>query len=87
VYTHHIWRPQGGGPHTAPVRGQLKLLHNSFLSFRQLKCGESHMTYLARNTVNRIGSFKLNNSMTTQHKNVKSISGGSQNDALPMYIL
>ncbi len=29
-----------------------QLLHNNCLSFRQLKCGESHMTYLARNTVN-----------------------------------
>ncbi len=29
-----------------------KLLHNNCLSFRQLKCGESDMTYLARNTVN-----------------------------------
>ncbi len=28
-----------------------QLLHNNYLSFRQLKCGESHMTYLARNTV------------------------------------
>jgi hypothetical protein len=35
---------------------------------------------------NRIGSSKLNNSMTTQYKNVKNISDGSQNDALPMYI-
>jgi hypothetical protein len=25
----------------------------------------------------------LNNSMTTQHKNFKNISGGSRNDALP----
>jgi hypothetical protein len=24
--------------------------------------------------------------MTTQHKNLKNISGGSQNDALPTYI-
>jgi hypothetical protein len=24
--------------------------------------------------------------MTTQHRNLKNISGGSQNDALPMYI-
>jgi hypothetical protein len=29
-----------------------KFLRNKCLSFRQLKCGESHMTYLARNTVN-----------------------------------
>ncbi len=28
-------------------------LHNNFLSSRQLKCGESHMTYLARNTVKK----------------------------------
>jgi hypothetical protein len=28
-----------------------QLLHNNCLSFRQLKCGETHMTYLARNTV------------------------------------
>jgi hypothetical protein len=37
--------------------------------------------------INPIGSFKLNNSMMTQHKNFKNISGGSRNDALPMYIL
>ncbi len=36
--------------------------------------------------VNCIGSFKLNNSRTTQHKNFKNFSGGSRNDALPMYI-
>ncbi len=35
--------------------------------------------------INRIGSFKLNNSMTTQNKNFKNISSGSRNDALPMY--
>ncbi len=29
---------------------------------------------------------RLNNSMTTQYKNVKNISDGSRNDALPMYI-
>ncbi len=28
-----------------------QLLHNNCLSFRQLKCGVSHMTYLARNRV------------------------------------
>jgi hypothetical protein len=28
-----------------------QLLHNNRLSFRQLKCGESHRTYLARNIV------------------------------------
>jgi hypothetical protein len=26
-------------------------VHNNCLSFRQVKCGESHMTYLARKTV------------------------------------
>jgi hypothetical protein len=31
-----------------------QLLHNNCLSFRQLKCGESHMTYLARNPVKSI---------------------------------
>jgi hypothetical protein len=31
-----------------------QLLHNNFLSFKQLKCGDSHMTYLARNTVKSI---------------------------------
>jgi hypothetical protein len=31
-----------------------QLLHNNCLSFRLLKCGESHMTYLARNTVNLV---------------------------------
>jgi hypothetical protein len=36
--------------------------------------------------INRIGSFILNNSMTTQHKNLKNISGGSRNVALPMYV-
>jgi hypothetical protein len=35
---------------------------------------------------NRIGSYKMNNSMTTQHKNKKKVSGGSQNDALPLDI-
>ncbi len=29
-----------------------QLLYNNCLSFRQLKYGESHMTYLARSTVN-----------------------------------
>ncbi len=29
-------------------------LHNTFLSFRQLKFGESHMTYLARNTLKSV---------------------------------
>jgi hypothetical protein len=33
-----------------------------------------------------MGSFKLNNSMMTELKNLKNISGGSQNDALPIYI-
>jgi hypothetical protein len=27
-------------------------LHNNCLICRQINCGESHMTYLARNTVN-----------------------------------
>jgi hypothetical protein len=36
--------------------------------------------------INRIGAFKLNISMMTRHKNFKNISGGSRNDALPMYI-
>jgi hypothetical protein len=35
---------------------------------------------------NRIGSFKLINSMTTQHRNFKNISSGSRNEALTMYI-
>jgi hypothetical protein len=35
--------------------------------------------------INRIGSFKFNNSMT-QHNNFKNISSGSQNDALPTNI-
>ncbi len=35
-----------------------QLLHNNCLSFRQLKCGESHMTYLARNTV-KPGRFHI----------------------------
>jgi hypothetical protein len=33
-----------------------QLLYNNCLSFRQLKYGESHMTYLARNRVKRPGS-------------------------------
>jgi hypothetical protein len=33
-----------------------QLIHNNCLSFRQLKCGESHMTYLARNTVKGRGA-------------------------------
>jgi hypothetical protein len=30
--------------------------------------------------------LNLNNSMMTQHKNFINITGGSRNDALPMYI-
>ncbi len=32
-------------------------IHNKCLSFRQLKCGESQMTYLARNTVKEAKLF------------------------------
>jgi hypothetical protein len=35
-----------------------QLLHNNCLSFRRLKCGESHMTNLARNTVNKVCPLK-----------------------------
>ncbi len=34
-------------------------LRYNCLRFRQLKCGESHMTYLARNTVNRTFDFTV----------------------------
>jgi hypothetical protein len=37
------------------------LLHNNYLSFRQLKHGESHMTYLARNMVNPLLILYSNN--------------------------
>ncbi len=36
-----------------------QLLHNNCLSFRQLKCGESHMTYLASNTGNKCNSVTV----------------------------
>ncbi len=35
-----------------------QLLYNNCFSFRQLKYGESHMTYLARNRVKYIDEFK-----------------------------
>jgi hypothetical protein len=34
-----------------------QLLYNNCLSFRQLKYGESHMTYLARNRVKGCGKL------------------------------
>ncbi len=54
------------------------------------RCICKQHSYLHRKQVSflhyRIGPFKLNNSMATQHKTFKNISGESRNDALPAYI-
>jgi hypothetical protein len=40
-----------------------QLLHNNYLSFRQLKCGESHMTYLPGIQLTVINSAEFQSSV------------------------